>query len=175
MKGNRVLLSTPEFPWEKAGDLDAKRNLDENPGMFRKDPIHIDVNEGPEILLHGTKIFLIYSASACWTDYYELGMLSASVNANLLDPTSWSKSELPVFWESPEAQAFGTGHNGFFQSPDHKEDWIIYHANPEPGQGCGGHRSPRAQPFKWNPDGTPDFGRPVPLDQALKRPSGEVH
>lgn len=174
MDGDRVLLSTPEHPWEKAGDLKAKHDLNENPGTYRRDPIHIDVNEGPEILQHGNRIFLTYSASACWTDFYELGMLTASAESNLLDPKSWKKSELPVFWESPDAHAFGTGHNGFFESPDGKENWIIYHANSQAGEGCGRDRSPRAQRFTWNADGSPNFGRPAPIGQALRSPSGEL-
>jgi GH43 family beta-xylosidase len=173
MKGDRVKLSSPEYPWEKAGDL-PERNGEDNPGGNRIDPIHVDVNEGPEILQHAGKVFLIYSASGCWTDYYELGMLTASADSDLLKPSSWKKSSLPVFWESPSAGAYGTGHNGFFQSPDGKEDWIIFHANPASGQGCGGRRAPHAQPFHWKADGTPDFGRPIPLDTPLKRPSGEV-
>jgi hypothetical protein len=38
----RVRISTPEYPWEKIGDLHPK-----NPAL---DPVHVDVNEGPEIL-----------------------------------------------------------------------------------------------------------------------------
>jgi GH43 family beta-xylosidase len=69
------------------------------------------------------------------------------------------------------AGAFGPGHNGFFKSPDGKQDWIIYHANPEPGEGCGNFRSPRIQRFTWNVDGTPNFGTPVPLGQPLEKPA----
>jgi GH43 family beta-xylosidase len=132
----------------------------------------VDVNEGPEILEHGDKVFLIFSASGCWTNYYELGMLTASKSSDLLDPASWKKSDQPVFWQSPEAEAFGTGHNTFFKSPDGKQDWILYHANPAANEGCDGKRSPRAQPFTWNADGTPNFGRPIPLDQPIPKPSG---
>ena len=173
VKGERVRLSTPEFPWEKIGDRAMKRNPEESPGANSREPLHIDVNEGPEILQHGDKIFLIYSASACWTDFYELGMLTASASSDLLNPTSWKKSPQPVFWQSPEAHAYAPGHNGFFKSPDGKEDWIIYHANSGPNQGCGGQRSPRAQPFSWKPDGTPDFGRPLAISTPIPKPSGE--
>jgi GH43 family beta-xylosidase len=172
VKGRRVRISTPEYPWEKIGDRSMKRDPEENPGADTKEPLHIDVNEGPEILRHGGRIFLVYSASACWTDFYELGMLTASESSDLLDPRSWKKSPLPVFWQSPEAHAYGPGHNSFFQSPDGRQDWILYHANPEPNQGCGSHRSPRAQPFTWKPDGTPDFGRPVPISAPIPAPSG---
>jgi GH43 family beta-xylosidase len=157
----RVRISTPQYPWEKVGDT---------PGDGMP---HVDVNEGPEVLKHGNKLFLIYSASGCWTDYYTLGEEIASADSNLLNPNSWKKVPHPVFSESPEAHAYGTGHNGFFKSPDGKQDWIIYHANSEPHQGCGRFRSPRAQPFTWKADGTPDFGKPIPLDQPIPRPSGE--
>jgi GH43 family beta-xylosidase len=175
IKGQRAKISTPEYPWEKMGDRDRqmKRDLERNPALDVEEPVHIDVNEGPEVLQHGGKIFMVYSASACWTDYYELGMLTASASDDLLNPASWKKSQLAMFWQSPKAHAYGSGHNSFFKSPDGSEEWIIYHANSEPNQGCGGHRAPRAQPFTWKTDGTPDFGRPVGVGEPLKTPSGE--
>jgi GH43 family beta-xylosidase len=165
IKGSRVRISTPNYSWEKVGDLDTGVN-----GVI--DLPHVDVNEGPEILQHGSRIFLIYSASGCWTNYYELGMLTASSGSNLLKSSSWTKSDHAVFHESPAAQAFGTGHNTFFTSPDGKEQWILYHANAGPNQGCGPLRSPRAQPFTWNVDGSPNFGDPIPLATPIAKPSG---
>ena len=160
--GKRVKLSTPEYPWEKVGDLDPANHIIDMP--------HVDVNEGPEILQHGDRIFLVYSASGCWTNYYELGMLAASAKSDLMKPSSWKKSDHAVFRQNPEAQAFGTGHNSFFKSTDGKQDWILYHANAKANEGCGELRAPRAQPFTWNTDGTPDFGKPLPLDQPIPRP-----
>jgi GH43 family beta-xylosidase len=174
IKGKRTRISTPNHTWEQVGDLPLRGGPEQNPGANTADPPHVNVNEGPEILQHGGKVFLIYSASGCWTNFYELGMASTSASSNLLKSSSWQKTALPVFWESPSAHAYGTGHNGFFKSPDGKEDWIIYHANSEPNQGCGGKRSPRAQPFTWKADGTPDFGRPVPIGKAIPAPSGEL-
>lgn len=167
IEGKRTRISTPQYAWEKVGDLNA------TDGRTIQDLPHVDVNEGPEVLEHGDKVFLIYSGSACWTNYYELGMVTASLRSDLLDAGSWTKAAAPVFRQNPEGGAFGTGHNGFFKSPDGKEDWIIYHANPGPNEGCGNMRSPRAQPFTWKPDGTPDFGRPVPAGQAIAPPTGE--
>ena len=162
--GKRTRLSIPEYPWEKVGDM---------PPQLRPDnPPHIDVNEGPEVLKHDGKIFLVYSASACWTDNYALGMLTADSGADLLDSAVWEKSPEPVFQQSPENHVYATGHNSFFKSADGKEDWILYHANSEPNQGCGAHRSPRAQPFTWNADGSPSFGAPVPAGKPIPRPSG---
>lgn len=156
----RVKISSPVYDWEKFGDLGAKSN-----------PPHVNVNEGPEILKHKEKLFLIYSASGCWTDYYALGMLSTSANKNLLDSASWTKSPVPVFKQSPANGVYAPGHNSFFKSPDGREDWILYHANSQPGQGCGKDRSPRMQQFSWNKDGTPNFGIPVKEGVYLPVPS----
>ena len=172
VKGRRVRLSAPEYPWEKVGDLRPEIASEANPGADPANPIHVDVNEGPEILRHGGHIFLVYSAGGCWTDYYSLGMLTASQGTDLMDPASWHKSPTPVFWLSPASHAYGPGHNSFFQSSDGKEDWILYHANSEPQQGCGNHRAPRAQSFTWQPDGMPDFGRPVGVGVRIAAPSG---
>ena len=164
--GPRVRISTPTLPWEKIGDL--------TPDAAKGDPAHVDVNEGPQMLKRGDKLFLIYSASGCWTDSYCLGMLTAEAGSDLLDPASWRKSPHPVLSSRPEAQAYAPGHCSFFKSPDGSEDWILFHANSEPGQGCGRYRSPRAQRITWKADGTPDFGQPLPLATLIRRPSGEA-
>lgn len=154
--GARVLISKPELDWEVKG------TSDELP----------TVNEGPQFLKKDNKLFIVYSASGCWTDDYTLGILTASADADLMNPASWVKSQQPVFSKNPEGHVFGPGHNSFFKSPDGTEDWIIYHANPEAGQGCGNNRSARMQPFTWNDDG-PVFGMPVSLDTPISVPSGE--
>lgn len=160
IEGKRVRISAPALDWETHGDLHDANN-----------PPHVNVNEGPQFLQHGNKVFVVYSASGCWTDYYALGLLSADAGSDLLDPASWHKNPEPVFKQSIRNGVYAPGHNSFFKSPDGKEDWILYHANAEPGQGCGGHRSPRAQRFTWNKDGVPDFGEPVKTGEALSVPS----
>jgi GH43 family beta-xylosidase len=156
----RVVLSYPKYPWEQVGDL-----------LDRPEIPHVNVNEGPEILRHGDDIFLVYSASGCWTDYYELGLISARSGSNLLDPASWTKFDHSFFQQDSKAAVFGPGHNGFFRSPDGKENWIIYHANSASKEGCGERRSPRIQPFTWNADGTPNFGKPISTSTAIRKPS----
>lgn len=154
VKGDRILLSKPEYDWEKRGGTPA-------------------INEGPQYLKRGDKMFIVYSASGCWTDDYALGLLSASVTSDATNPAAWTKHPQPVFEKNASAQAFGPGHNSFFTSPDGTENWILYHANPESGQACGGKRSPRMQEFYWTSDGFPDFGVPVALRAALQIPSEE--
>lgn len=152
----RVEIARPIYDWEKHGDI---------PGMN----LHIDVNEGPEALVHGDRIFVVFSASGCWTDDYALGTLQASPGTNLLDPKSWKKIDHPLLSKDPVHGIYAPGHNGFFRSPD-GTDWIVYHANPKSGQGCGDYRSPRIQPFTWNADGTPNFGMPAPAGVELAKP-----
>jgi GH43 family beta-xylosidase len=61
---------------------------------------------------------------------------------------------------------------------DHARDHKSTFTNPLPSEfeawpGLRVSRSPRAQPFTWNADGTPDFATPVPAHEEIPRPSGE--
>jgi GH43 family beta-xylosidase len=160
IESERTLLSRPEHDWETVGDLN---NPDDVP--------HVNVNEGPVALQNDGRLFIIYSASGCWTDNYCLGMLTYKGSGDILNPLAWNKNPTPVFSQNAEAGAFAPGHNSFFKSPDGQENWIVYHANPKAGQGCGRYRSPRAQKFTWNRDGTPFFGEPARIGASLPVPS----
>jgi GH43 family beta-xylosidase len=153
ISGPRAQLSRPEFPWERNGEP--------------------KVNEGPQVLKRNNKTFIVYSASHCNTDDYALGLLSTSSTADPMVPISWTKSATPVFIKDPADRAYGPGHNSFFKSKNGQEDWILYHANAGPNQGCGDARSPRMQKFTWNADDTPNFGTPEPLGVQLPEPAGE--
>src|SRR5688572_17114344 len=52
IEGKRVLISSPVFEWEKFGDLHDANN-----------PPHVNVNEGPQLLRNGNRLFIVYSAS----------------------------------------------------------------------------------------------------------------
>ena len=157
--GKRVLISEPTYVWEKQGDLDDEEN-----------PPHVNVNEGPQYLEHNGEIFIVYSANGCWTDYYSLGLISFK-GEDILDPASWIKHDKPIFKKSEENSVYAPGHNSFFKSPDGSEDWILYHANSHPGEGCGTKRSPRMQKIEWNEDGTPNLGTPVSAETILEIPT----
>jgi len=156
MQGKRVLISSPTQTWEKMGAPPT-------------------VNEGPEALINPSsgQLFLTYSASGCWTDNYCLGLLSLRTGGDPLNPADWTKSANPVFSSQPGNGAYAPGHNGFFVSRDGKENWILYHANSQAGQGCGDARNPRMQSFTWNTDGTPAFGIPANINTPIRKPSGE--
>ena len=72
MKGQRVKLSSPVESWETGGPL--------------------NLNEGPEILKNGEKVFVIYSCRESWLVEYRQGMLQlVNSDGNLLDPANWKK------------------------------------------------------------------------------------
>ena len=148
ISGERVCISRPEFDWEK-----------------RETPL---VNEGPEALWHGDRLFIIYSASGSWADHYCLGQL-AWTGGNVLDPKSWVKKPTPAF--AGTDKVISPGHASFVKSRDGTEDWIVYHAARF--RGAGWNRQVQIQRFTWNPDGSPKFGEPIPTGVPLPLPSGD--
>lgn len=136
----QVDIARPTYAWEMQGG----RKILEAPEFL----------QGPD-----GKVFLSYSASACWSDDYALGLLQADGDSDLLDPDSWHKSPRPVFASSPKHGIYAPGHNGFFKDTAGR-DWIIYHANGGPDWKCTPRRAPRIQPIGWTGRGMPDFGEP---------------
>lgn len=152
LTGPEVIVARPDLSWERRGGR--------------------QILEGPEFLLGPAgDLFLVYSASACWSDDYALGMLRAPAGSDPLDAAAWSKSAEPVFAKAPANGVFAPGHNGFFTSSDGREHWIIYHANSGPDMKCTSKRSPRIQPFHFGSDGVPVFGEPVGSGERLRKPS----
>lgn len=155
ISSERVMISTPTYSWEKGGAA---------------------INEGPQTLVNAQgRLFVVYSGSGYWVDGYCLGLLTLRENGDPMIAADWTKKSTPVFSMKAESNAYGTGHNGFFKSPDGTEDWIIYHARNLPNGGDNNGRNPRIQKFTWNADGSPNFGEPVPINTPITRPSGEPH
>lgn len=152
VSGRSIVLTTAKDPWETRDSR---------------------INEAPEIIHRNGKYWVIHSGNHCRSPHYALGMVYADENSNLLDPRSWTKHRQSVFSKNDAAGVYGPGHNGFFKSPDGKEDWIIYHAVTNPNGVCDQTRSARAQKFTWNSDGSPNFGTPISLRESIKAPSGD--
>ncbi|MDQ0574108.1 family 43 glycosylhydrolase [Agromyces albus] len=128
------------------------------------------VNEGPIPLQKDGRTWIVYSASFCGTEDYQLGTLEYLGGDPVLS-ASWQKSDGAVF--SKANGVYGTGHNDFFTSPDGTETWNLYHANNRPNGGCSRERSARAQIVNWGADGEPDFGIPQATSTQVPVPSGE--
>jgi uncharacterized membrane protein len=99
-----------------------------------------------------------------------------SSSANLLNPTSWVKSG-PVFAKDPSKGVYGTGHNGFFTSPN-GETWQVYHANPKSSsdlsnETCVDFRTARIQKVNFDGNGNPVFGTPNGLHESFALPGGD--
>jgi GH43 family beta-xylosidase len=148
--GKEVVISTADRSWEDQGG----RRIMEGPEFI----------ESPD-----GRVFMTYSAGACWSDNYALGMLEAKRGGDLLSPGTWTKRPHPVL--SSANGVYATGHNGFFRSPDGREQWIIYHANPGPGMGCTAKRAPYIGKVRWRA-GEPVFTPPAVAGTRLEKPSG---
>lgn len=141
--GEPVRISKPTHAWETIGH---------------------NVNEGPAVIQRNGRIFMTFSASATDANY-AVGLLTASQNADLLDPASWTKNAQPVLRSHDGTGQYGPGHNSFTVSEDGQSDLLVYHARPyehidgEPLYDPNRHT--RVQKIYWRSDGTPDFGIPV--------------
>ncbi|MBB3108827.1 GH43 family beta-xylosidase [Paenibacillus phyllosphaerae] len=128
-----------------------------------------NVNEGPQVIVRGGVISLVYSASGSWTNDYCLGLITASASSNLLNASSWTKRSQPIFQSANSL--YGPGHHSFTTSPDGTENWIVYHVAKY--NNAGWNREIRAQRFTWNSDNTPNLGSPAPANTPISIPSGE--
>lgn len=102
----QVLLTTPDYAWERDDFW---------------------VNEGPAVLKHEGRIFMTFSASATGASYC-MGMMYAQEGADLLDPQSWTKRNVPVLKTDEAKGIYGPGHNSFVQAEDGKTWLCVYHA-----------------------------------------------
>jgi GH43 family beta-xylosidase len=108
LKTVQVLLTTPDYDWERIGFW---------------------VNEGPAVIKRNGKIFLTYSASETGAPYC-MGMLTADEGSDLLDPLSWKKERYPVLASDESVGIYGPGHNSFTVDED-GNDILVYHARTE--------------------------------------------
>lgn len=108
LKTVQVLLTTPDYDWERHGFW---------------------VNEGPAVLKKNGKIFLTYSASDTGI-HYCMGMLTAQEGADLLDPRSWTKERYPVLETDRAKGIYGPGHNSF-TTDEEGRDILVFHARTE--------------------------------------------
>ena len=167
-KPQRIYISLMSNPWTLTGS----RTLLSSPGDLSGGNFG-DVNEAPEILKKNNKIFLVYSANGCWTAEYKLGMMSMTNTDNPLFISSWVKYPNAVLESNPNNNSYGPGHNSFFKSPDGTQDWLAYHATPNPSGECGNTRTSRAQQITFDANGIPQFGDVTVIGEPINVPKGE--
>lgn len=104
-----VLLSTPNYAWERDGG-----NV---------------INEGPAVIKSENEVFVFFSASAV-NETYAIGMLRAPLTGDLMDPATWSKTGYPMLTSDDfGGQQNGPGHNSFTLD-ENGNPVIVYHARP---------------------------------------------
>ncbi|WP_375420674.1 family 43 glycosylhydrolase [uncultured Sphingomonas sp.] len=121
------------------------------------------VAEGATVLPRNGRLFMTYSASAT-DDRYCLGLLTCADDADIMQPSNWTKSPKPVFVSSDATSVYGPGHNSFTVD-EQGRDVLVYHGRDY--KAIKGdplfdpNRDTRIQRIYYRADGTPDFGIPV--------------
>lgn len=124
------------------------------------------VNEGPNVLVSGGKVYMVFSAQLV-TPQYATGMLIANVGDDLTDPASWTKSNYPWLRNGTFAGQFGLGHNSYFTDP-YGDTYNVYHAMTSGTNNTARHAG--VVPVHFRADGTPiiDMTTSEELDQSKK-------
>ncbi|OJG24543.1 hypothetical protein RR47_GL000266 [Enterococcus columbae DSM 7374 = ATCC 51263] len=148
VENKKIELSHPEYEWE-----------------MRQKPF---INEGPQVTIKNDTIHLIYSASGSWDNDYCLGELTAKVEADLLNPASWSKAKAPIL--KSNAEVYGPGHHSIVSTKDGKQDWIIYHTAR--WDHSGWHRLVRMNQVKWQGNKI-KLSSPTVDNELISRPSSQ--
>ena len=119
IEGERVMISEPEYDWEKQW-------INEEGISMTRYPVF--VNEAPFFFCNDDtdKAYIYYSASANWTPFCAVGQLSADKDSDLLDPASWKKDAEPVFKKSEDAKIYGPWFPYIITSPDGKDYFLVY-------------------------------------------------
>ena len=114
--GEPVLLTKPEQDWEVPSG-----------GEWRW-------NEGPFVIKHKAKYYLMYSANYFGWKSYSIGY---AVSDNPLGPFE-KYTENPILEALPEwTHVSGPGHHFLFKSPDGNEIWAAYHTHMDVEKGGG--------------------------------------
>ncbi|MGL6195424.1 MAG: glycoside hydrolase family 43 protein [Thermoguttaceae bacterium] len=137
------LCENNDYLWERTEETEQSRGL----------------SEGPQVLQWQGRTFIVYSCAASWLPTYKLGMLEL-VGDDPLNPKCWKKYPEPVFQGTETV--YGLGHACFVSDPTEAEPsrhWIFFHAKRT--RQMGWLRDVFMQPFSFDQDGLPVFGRPV--------------
>lgn len=144
--GEPVLLTQPTLEWElQSGDW--------------------RWNEGPEVLKHDEKYYLIYSGNFYNSREYSLGY---AVSDSPLGPFEKVENNQILYVEEEWSHVSGPGHNSFAPSKDLSETYAIYHSHINPYG--GGIRQLNIDPIGFRNDGTMYINGPSVSPQPL--PSG---
>lgn len=142
LKTKPILLSRPEYDWEKVREV---------------------VNEGPAVLKNAGKIYVSFSASATGYEYC-IGLLEINEDADPMNINNWKKWDHPVFQTDEEHQIYGPGHNSFVKGDNGEWLCVLHFRNYKDIIGGNGNslfdhnRHAHVMKLKFDENGAPVFG-----------------
>lgn len=129
------------------------------------------VNEAPAALYFNGATYVSYAASYCWTASYCIGLLEWDGATDPGEAAAWTKADGCVF--ASANGHYGPASNGWFQSPDGTQTWLVYHATDSAAGACDDSRYTMVQLLGTHSDGSPEFGSPVGFSHVYSEPSGK--
>ena len=130
LKREPLLITKPEQDWEK-----------------RSGPEWL-WNEGPFVLKHNSRYYLMYSANFFASREYSVGY---AVAESPMGPFV-KAAHNPILF-APNGEISGPGHNSVTTSPDGRELFIVYHIHTDP-QSPGGDRQVCIDRIGFREDGS---------------------
>lgn len=155
LKSERVLISKPDFEWERQW---VKPN-----GRRSAYPIFVNENPEPFVSPDGKFVFVGYSASGIWTPYHLLGLLYAPADADLLKASSWTKCAEPQFMpeESIRDKVYGVSNISVLTLPGEEQSMIFYDVTePDAEDEDVEASNVYVKRISWNEKSMPIFGLP---------------
>lgn len=153
------------YAWQQVGSVWIARVDPQHPTRLTSDPVQIivpefawdnTIAEGPFVISHDGKLFLIYSGSLVGIDYTTgLATAPADKGADLTDPTTWTKLNYPLQKSGMYNGAWqlGTGHGMFSHDEDGNVIYVFHAANNRDGIYHG--RDAQVRRVHWAADGMP--------------------
>ena len=123
-----VVLAIPEYGWDNN---------------------HVFVDEGPYALITDQKVFITFSGALIDSTYC-VGLISADLDADFLNPQSWTRGNYPILTSASCPGEYGTGHNAYIKD-DEGLIWNTYHGRP----GITAPRSSGVRRVHFDIDGYP--------------------
>jgi GH43 family beta-xylosidase len=153
------------YAWQQVGSVWIARVDPKHPTRLTSDPVQVivpefawdnTIAEGPFVISHDGKLFLIYSGSLVGIDYTTgLATAPAGAGADLTDPASWTKLNYPLQKSGiyNGAWQLGTGHGMFSHDEDGNLIYVFHAANNRDGIYHG--RDAQVRRVHWAADGMP--------------------
>lgn len=153
------------YAWQQEGSVWIARVDPAHPARLVSEPRQVvvpeyawdnTIAEGPNVIRHDGRLFLIYSGSLVGIDYTTgLATATAGTGADLSDPAGWTKLDYPLQKSGiyNGAWQLGTGHGMFSRDEDGNLLYVFHAANDEHGAYHG--RDAQVRRVHWAADGLP--------------------